>query len=449
MTDDATTASSNFLVDLAWRGLLHTSTDLGALAEAMATGPLTLYSGYDPTAPSLHVGHLVPLLLMRRFQLAGHRPLALVGSATGLIGDPSGRSTERPLLDVDTVKDWVDRLGSQLSRFLSFESAPNPAQMVSNLDWTAPLSALEFLRDIGKHFSVNQMLAKDSVASRLGGEGLSFTEFSYQLLQAHDYLQLFRTYDCRLQIGGSDQWGNITAGLDLIRKVEGVRSGSVHAITVPLVTKSDGTKFGKSAGGALWLDPTMTSPYAWYQFWLNTDDRDVPGFLRLFSFKSRSEIEALDAEQAKRPAGRPGQHALAEELTTLVHGEHNLASATAASQALFGQGDLAALNEDVLAAALTEAGLVAVSKTASVAELMVTSGLAAGRGAARRTIAEGGAYLNNARIVDAELVPSTADLLRGRYLVLRRGRRTVAGVEVVASPADTDGAAPKQPVELR
>jgi tyrosyl-tRNA synthetase len=422
---------ADILDDLAWRGLLAQSTDLDELRALLAAGPVTLYCGFDPTAPSLHVGSLVQLLTLRRFQRAGHRPIGLVGGATGLIGDPSGKSDERTLNALDVVAGWVERIKGQVSRFLDFTD--DRALMVSNLDWTGPMSAIEFLRDIGKHFPVNRMLARETVKARLETSGMSYTEFSYVLLQSLDYLELYRRYGCRLQTGGSDQWGNLTAGVDLIRRVEG---GSAHALTTPLVTRADGTKFGKTAGGEnYWLDPELTSPYAFYQFWFNADDRDVGKYLKYFSFRSREEIEELEKETAERPAARAAQRALAAELTTLVHGEEECARVIAASRALFGQGSLADLDERTLAAALAEVPRAVVSATGdgglpAVADLLAQTGLVSSKSEARRAIAQGGAYLNNAKIAEADAVPGAGDLLHGRFLVLRRGKRSVGGVEV-------------------
>ena len=422
---------ADILDDLAWRGLLAQSTDLDELRALLAAGPVTLYCGFDPTAPSLHVGSLVQLLTLRRFQRAGHRPIGLVGGATGLIGDPSGKSDERTLNALDVVAGWVERIKGQVSRFLDFTD--DRALMVSNLDWTGPMSAIEFLRDIGKHFPVNRMLARETVKARLETSGMSYTEFSYVLLQSLDYLELYRRYGCRLQTGGSDQWGNLTAGVDLIRRVEG---GSAHALTTPLVTRADGTKFGKTAGGEnYWLDPELTSPYAFYQFWFNADDRDVGKYLKYFSFRSREEIEELEKETAERPAARAAQRALAAELTTLVHGEDECARVIAASRALFGQGSLADLDERTLAAALAEVPRAVVSATGdgglpAVADLLAQTGLVSSKSEARRAIAQGGAYLNNAKIAEADAVPGAGDLLHGRFLVLRRGKRSVGGVEV-------------------
>ncbi|MEV0169275.1 tyrosyl-tRNA synthetase [Nonomuraea fuscirosea] len=419
---------TDILDDLAWRGLIAQSTDLDALRASMAEAPITVYSGFDPTAPSLHIGHFVPLLTLRRFQLAGHNPIGLVGGATGLIGDPSGRNTERSLNSSDIVAEWVDRLRGQVSRFLDFDAQPNPARLVSNLDWTGELSAIDFLRDIGKHFPVNRMLARESVSARLQGEGLSYTEFSYQILQSNDYLELYRRYGCTLQIGGSDQWGNITAGADLIRRVEG---GHVHVLTQPLITKADGTKFGKTAGGALWLDPEMTSPYAFYQYFLNTDDRDVIHYLKVFTFRSREEIEALEKAVAERPFAREAQRTLAEDLTELLHGRAELDAVVAASKALFGQGSLEDLPAATLGAALAEVPRAVVPELGTAfVDLLADSGLVESKSAARRAVKEGGAYLNNRKITDEAYVPGADDLLGGRYLVLRRGKKSIGGVEV-------------------
>lgn len=413
------------LDDLLWRDLIAHSTDLGALRDALAAGPIFYYCGFDPTAPSLHHGHLVQLLTLRRLQLGGHRPLALVGGATGLIGDPRPTS-ERQLNDVDVVAGWVEKIRRQIQPFLDFEG-PHAATVVNNLDWTAPLSAIEFLRDIGKHFRVNRMLAKEAVAARLESEaGISFTEFSYQILQANDFLQLHRRYGCMLQTGGSDQWGNLTAGTELIRRIDGA---SVHAFATPLLTKADGTKFGKTEGGALWLDPAMTSPYAFFQFWLNTDDRDVAGYLKVLSFRPREEIEELIAATLDRPQARAAQRALAEELTTLVHGADQLARVQAASAALFGGGSLAELDEQTLASALAEAPSVSVTDAAPPLVDLLATGLSLSKSDARRAVREGGAYLNNERVTDEAAMPAEGDWLHGRFLVLRRGKRSVAVVE--------------------
>lgn len=419
---------ADILDELEWRDVIAQTTDIDALRKALADGPVTVYAGFDPTAPSLHVGNLATLLILTRFQRAGHRPIGLVGGATGLIGDPSGRSTERALNSSDIVAEWVARIRVQVEKFLSFEEGPTAATLVSNLDWTANLSAIDFLRDVGKHFPVNRMLARESVSARLAGEGLSYTEFSYQILQANDYLELHRRHGCTLQLGGSDQWGNITAGVDLIRRVEGAH---VHALTGKLITKADGTKFGKTAGGAVWLDPALTSPYAFYQYWLNADDRDVVRFLKVFTFRTREEIDELEKAVTERPAAREAQRALAEDLTTLVHGSDELARVIAASRALFGQGSLAELDARTLESALAEVPkAVLPALGAPYVELLAQSGLVESKSAARRAVKEGGAYLNNTKITDEEYVPSADDLLHGRFLVLRRGKKTVGGVEV-------------------
>lgn len=424
---------THVLDDLQWRGLIALSTDLDALRAELSRGPVTFYCGFDPTAPSLHIGNLVQLLTMRRLQRAGNHPLALVGGATGLIGDPL-ETAERQLHPREQVAEWVARLRAQIAPFLDL-TGEFAATMVDNLDWTGGLTAIDFLRDVGKHFRVNRMIAKDAVSARLqSDEGISYTEFSYQVLQGMDYLELFRRYGCRLQTGGSDQWGNLTSGSDLIRRVTGE---SVHLIGTPLVTDAQGRKLGKSSGGGgLWLDPELTSPYALYQYFVNVEDTQVPTLLRTFTFLGREETEALEKEAAERPAARAAQRRLAEEVTRLVHGEREARQAVAASEALFGQGSLEELAPATLRAALAEAGLVSVpggpgGELPSVVELFVATGLTSGRNQARRTVAEGGAYVNNQRVTDAD-APVSADTLRhGRYLVLRRGRRTIAGVERV------------------
>lgn len=422
---------TDILDDLAWRDLIAQSTDQSELRALLAAGPVTLYCGFDPTAPSLHLGNLIQILTLRRFQRAGHRPIGVVGGATGLIGDPSGKSAERVLNTEETVAGWVERIRGQISRFLDFDDSPTGATMVSNLDWTGPMSVIEFLRDVGKHFPVNKMLARETVKARLESSGMSYTEFSYVLLQSMDYLELYRRYGCVLQTGGSDQWGNLTAGVDLIRRVEG---GSAHALTTPLLTKADGSKFGKTAGGeTYWLDPELTSPYAFYQFWINADDRDIENYLKVFSFKPREEIEQLLKDGSERPAARIPQRALAEEMTTLVHGADETTAAIAASKALFGQGELGELDERTLAAALSEVPRteVAPGDLPSVADLLAASGLCKSKSEARRAIAQGGAYVNNAKVESEDAVPSAEDLLHGRFLVLRRGKRNIGGVEVV------------------
>ena len=423
--------TSQLLADLEWRGLIAQTTDREELTKDLNSKPLKFYIGFDPTAPSLHVGNLVVILVMRRFQLAGHLPIALVGGATGLVGDPSGRNEERTLNDESVVEQWVGNIRSQLEKFLDFNSGKNAAVMANNLDWTKPVSALEFLRDIGKHFSVNQMLAKDSVSSRLESGGISYTEFSYQVLQAFDYLELYRRDNCRLQLGGSDQWGNIVAGLDLIRKVE---SGSAHAFTIPLMAKSDGSKFGKTAGGSVWLDSEMTSPYAFFQFWINTDDADVEKYLKVFSFKDRSEIERLIETVKINPGAREAQRELAREITSLVHGADQCAKVEAASLALFGQGDLSALDEKTLAAALSQLPKVSINKGEAFptwVDLLAATGVVDSKSAARRIVKENGAYLNNEKITGEDFAPTKADLIHGRFLVLRKGKRDLASVELI------------------
>jgi tyrosyl-tRNA synthetase len=420
----------HLLDDLKWRGLFSQSTDEEALREAMKK-PLTLYIGFDPTAPSLHVGNLVVLLALRRFQLAGHNPIALVGGATGLIGDPSGKSEERTLNTSDVVEQWVGRIKDQVSKFLDFKASPNPAIVVNNLDWTSPLSAIEFMRDIGKHFSVNQMLSKDSVSSRLESGGISYTEFSYQVLQSFDFLELYRRNKCTLQLGGSDQWGNIVGGLDLIRRVEG---GSGHALTIPLLAKADGTKFGKTAGGSIWLDPSMTSPYAFFQYWLNTDDKDVINFLKVFSFKSREDIESLEKTHLENPGAREAHRALARELTSLVHSQDICDRVEAAARALFGQGELSELDEATLSSALAELPRTTVKSGEAVptwVDLLAATGVVDSKSAARRIVKEGGAYLNNIKILAEDFAPSKTDFLCGKYAVLRKGKRDLAAVELI------------------
>ena len=421
-------SGADVLDELTWRGLIAHSTDLDALRRDLAAGPLTLYAGFDPTAASLHAGHLVQVLTLRRFQQAGHRPIVLAGGATGLIGDPR-EVGERVMYDVQTVADWTERIRRQLARFVEFGDGPTAAVAANNLEWTAPLSTVEFLRDIGKHFSVNVMLARDTVKARLAGAGISYTEFSYLLLQSLDYLELFRRHGCRLQIGGSDQWGNILGGVDLLRRVEGA---AVHAMTTPLITDAMGEKFGKSTGGgSLWLDPELTSPYAFYQYWINVDDRDVGSYLRFFTFLSRPAIEALDEATQERPKAREAQRRLAQEITSLVHGAAETERVEAASRALFGQGELGRLDEATLTAALSEAPHADVDgEMPGVADLFTLTGLDASKSAARRTVAEGGAYVNNVRVEDPDAAPAASDLLAGGWLVLRKGKRNLAGVRV-------------------
>ncbi len=418
------TVDPHLLDDLEWRGLIAHSTDLDALRAALTAGSVRFYVGFDPTAPSLHLGNLVQILTARRLQQAGHTPFALVGGATGMIGDPK-ESGERSLNTLDTVKDWVERVRAQIEPFLEF-SGENAATMVNNYDWTASLSTIDFLRDIGKHFPVNRMLARDVVKSRLEA-GISYTEFSYVLLQSMDFLELYRQYGVTLQFGGSDQWGNLTGGVELVRRAD---NGKAHAFATPLITKSDGTKYGKTEGGALWLDPEMMSPYAFHQFWLNVEDAKVGELLRVFTFLGREEIEDLEAQTAEKPFLRAGQKALADEVTTLVHGEAETMQAKAAAQALFGSGDLAELNAATLGAALREAGATRAPAGTPYVDLLVSTGLVKSKGDARRTISEGGAYLNNERVTDPDFVPDSSHLIAGTWLVLRRGKRNLAGVEI-------------------
>jgi tyrosyl-tRNA synthetase len=425
-TSDEGAPVTHILDELAWRGLVAQTTDERALREALSAGPVTVYCGFDPTAPSLHHGHLVQLVVLRHLQQAGHRVLPLVGGATGMIGDPR-MSGERVLNTKETVAGWVDRLRAQISRFLDF-GGENPATMVNNLDWTGGLTAIDFLRDVGKHYRLGTMLAKDTVARRLASEeGISFTEFSYQILQGLDFLELYRRNGCTLQTGGNDQWGNLLSGVELVRKAE---QATVHALTTPLITKADGTKFGKTEGGAVWLAPDMMTPYAFYQFWVNTDDADVVAYLRIFTFRSRDEVAELERAVAERPAAREAQRALAADVTTLVHGQDATDKVIAASQALFGRGSLADLDEATLEAAVAELPHAeAVGGIVAIVDLLVASGLVAGRGAGRRAIAEGGVSVNNTRVRDAEALLEPEQLLHGRWAVLRRGKRTLAVAE--------------------
>ncbi|WP_198652356.1 tyrosine--tRNA ligase [Nocardioides allogilvus] len=419
-------STPNVLDELVWRGLVAHSTDPAELREALGAGSVRFYVGFDPTAPSLHMGNLVQLITARRLQDAGHTPYILVGGATGMIGDPKD-SGERSLNSLDIVKDWTERVRRQVSGFVVFDGA-NAATVVNNYDWTASMSVIDFLRDIGKHFPVNRMLARDTVKRRLES-GISYTEFSYVLLQSMDFLSLHREHGVTLQFGGSDQWGNITGGAELIRRAT---SGQAHAFATPLVTKADGTKYGKTEGGALWLDPEMMSPYAFHQFWLNVEDEKVVEMLKIFTFLTRDEIEDLEAQTAEKPFLRAAQKRLADEVTTLVHGADETEQAKAAASALFGGGDLHALSASTLAAALGEAGSASLKRDElpSVVDLFVEAGLAKSKGEARRTVSEGGAYLNNTRIEDPDLVPTEGDLLGGSWLVLRRGKKNFAGVEV-------------------
>lgn len=419
--------TNQLLADLEWRGAISQTTDRSELTKFLDSGQQSVYLGIDPTAPSIHLGNLVALTVLRRFQLAGHKPIALVGGATGLVGDPSGRNSERTLNDESVVSGWVERIHQQLEGFLDF-AGKNAATMANNLDWTAPVSALTFLRDIGKHFSVNQMLAKESVSARLESGGISYTEFSYQVLQAFDYLELNRRTGCGLQIGGSDQWGNIVAGVDLIRRVSGK---TAHALTIPLMTKADGTKFGKTAAGAIWLDPKMTSPYAFFQFFLNSDDRDVERLLKAFSFKSHAELENLFDSLKANPGAREAHRELAKEVTTLVHGEVECAKAESAAKALFGQSEIRELDLPTLESALQELPKTEIASGAAIPtwiELITATGVIESKSAAKRIIKEGGAYLNNQKISSEDFTPSSEDFLHGRYLLLRKGKRDLAAV---------------------
>jgi len=418
----------NIIDELTWRDLINQSTDLDSLREVTEAGPITLYCGFDPTGPSLHAGHLVPLLMLRRCQQAGHRPIVLAGGATGMIGDPRDVG-ERSMNSADTVADWSERISGQLSRFVSFEG-DNAALLLNNNDWTKDLTVISFLRDIGKHFPLNTMLSRDTVKRRLESDGISYTEFSYVLLQANDFVQLRRNYDCVLQVGGGDQWGNLVAGVDLNRRMDGE---SVHALTVPLVTDSEGQKFGKSTGGgSLWLDPEMTSPYTWYQYFINASDADVIRYLRWFTFLTAEELAELETEVAERPFRREAQRRLAREMTNLVHGEEATAAVELASQALFGRAELTDLDEKTLASAVSETEVLEVNggDDRSIVDLLVGTGLVDSRGAARRAIKEGGAYVNNVRIESEDWEPAAEDLLHGSWLVLRRGKKNFAGVKV-------------------
>ncbi len=419
------------LDDLVQRDLVANATDLGALREELAAGPITMYCGFDPTAPSLHMGNLAQIVTMMRFQRSGHRPLALAGGSTGLIGDPRP-SSERTLNPVDIVREWESHIKAQLEQFFEFEG-PQGCLLVNNFDWTKDVTAIDFLRDIGKHFSVNRMLDREAVSARLNSTGISYTEFSYQLLQSFDFLELYRRHGCTLQTGGSDQWGNITAGADLIRRVEGV---TVHALTTPLVTKADGTKFGKTETGTVWLSAELTSPYAFFQFWLNADDRDLPQLLNIFSLRPFPEVAQLLAASAERPQAREGQRALAREVTSLVHGAEAAEQAEAAAAALFGGGELRAINRQTLAAALLEAGLYEASRTdgalPSAIDLLLATGLSKSRSEARRTVAEGGVSVSNLKITDGDTPIDENLLIHNEFLVVRRGKKHMSGVRINA-----------------
>ena len=421
--------SNALLEDLEWRGLIAQSTDRKELESAL-TKPISLYLGVDPTAPSMHLGNLVVFLVLKRFQLAGHRPIALVGGATGLVGDPSGKNDERTLNEEKIVAEWVSKMRKQVEKILDFKDKEVSAKLVNNLDWTKSISALELLRDIGKHFSVNQMLAKDSVATRLSSSGISYTEFSYQVLQAYDYLELYRRDQCKLQIGGSDQWGNIVAGLDLIRKVDG---GSAYALTVPLLAKSDGSKFGKTASGAIWLDESMTSAYEFFQFWLNSDDADMPKLLKVFSMKSKAEIEELIEKVKTNPGAREAHRELAREMTAMIHGQVMAKSVEEAAKALFGQAEIGDLDLKTLDSALSQLPKTTIKKGdpyPTWVDLLAATGVVESKSAARRIVKEGGGYLNNKKVESEDFTPSKADLLHGKYLLLRKGKRDLAAVEV-------------------
>ena len=420
--------TNNIIDELQWRGLINQSTDLEQLREACEQ-PITLYCGFDPTGPSLHAGHLVPLLMLRRFQQAGHNPIVLAGGATGMIGDPRDVG-ERDMLADDQVAEWADRIINQLSRFVDFDGE-HAARLVNNNDWTKNLSVTQFLRDVGKHFSLNTMLARDTVKRRLDNDGISYTEFSYMLLQANDYVQLHNAYGCSLQIGGGDQWGNIVSGVDLNRRINGA---TVHALTVPLVTDADGNKFGKSTGGGkLWLDPEMTSPYAWYQYFINTADADVIRYLRWFTFLTQEELAELQQAVDERPHTRQAQRRLAQEMTNLVHGKDATRAVELAAQALFGRAELTELDEKTLAGALSETTIaeIGANDPRTIVDLLVATGLVESKKAARRAVNEGGAYVNNQRITSDEWQPTNEDLLHGRWLVLRRGKKNFAGVRIV------------------
>ena len=419
---------TDILTELGWRNLVAQYTP--ELPDELAKGSLTLYCGFDPTAPSLHMGNLAQIITMSRFQRMGHTPIALVGGATGLIGDPSGKNAERTLNTVDTVQEWVEGIRRQLEPYFDFSGA-NACIMSNNYEWTKSMDVLTYLRDIGKHFSVNRMLDKESVSARLNGAGISYTEFSYQILQSLDFLELYRKYNCTLQIGGSDQWGNITAGTDLVRRVE---SASVNGLTTPLVTKADGTKFGKTESGTVWLDPQLTSPYSFFQFWVNADDRDADTLLRTFTYRSQDEIEALAAATAERPHAREAQRTLAQDVTTLVHGAHAAAQAEAAAAALFGRGELQELDAATLDAAMREAPNAEVSlegEPVTVSELLVKCELVASNGAGRRAISEGGVSVNNVKVTDEGATVSADDFLHGQWLVLRRGKKAFGGIKRV------------------
>ncbi|MBC6794409.1 tyrosine--tRNA ligase [Corynebacterium sp. LK28] len=424
--------NKNIIDELQWRGLINQSTDLEALKEA-TQDPITLYCGFDPTGSSLHAGHLVPLIMLKRFQQFGHRPITLAGGATGMIGDPRDVG-ERSMLSEEQIGENMVAIKKQLEAFVDFtgeSDVDSPAVMVNNADWISQMNVIEYLRDVGKNFSLNTMLDRDTVKRRLESDGISYTEFSYMLLQANDYVHLHNEYDCVLQIGGGDQWGNIVSGVDLNRRVNGAK---VHGLTVPLVTDAEGNKFGKSTGGGkLWLDPQLTSPYSWYQYFINAGDTVVIDYLRWFTFLSQEEIAELERKVAEEPFKREAQRVLAREMTTLVHGAAATEAVELAAQALFGKAELQDLDEATLSSALQETEVAEVGPDATILDLLVESGLEKSKGAARRTVGEGGAYVNNQRIEDIEWSPSADDLLHGSWLVLRKGKKRFAGARVGAS----------------
>ena len=424
------TNNTNIVDELEWRGLINQSTDLEALKEA-TENPISLYCGFDPTGSSLHAGHLVPLIMLKRFQQFGHRPIALAGGATGMIGDPRDVG-ERSMLTEEQIAENMQMIKTQLESFVDFtdeSDVSSPAVMVNNADWISQINVIEYLRDIGKNFSLNTMLDRDTVKRRLESDGISYTEFSYMLLQANDFVHLHNEYDCVLQIGGGDQWGNIVSGVDLNRRVNGAK---VHGLTVPLVTDAEGNKFGKSTGGGkLWLDPQLTSPYSWYQYFINAGDAVVIGYLRWFTFLTQEEIADLERKVEEEPYKREAQRVLAREMTTLVHGAQATEAVELASQALFGKAELQDLDEATLSSALQETEVAEVSSDATILDLLVGAGLEKSKGAARRTVGEGGAYVNNQRIEDIEWSPSSQDLLHGSWLVLRKGKKRFAGARVV------------------
>jgi tyrosyl-tRNA synthetase len=419
---------SNIWQDLQWRGLIAQSTDEKVLADLLNNQSITFYIGFDPTAPSLHLGNLMQILLAKRLQLAGHKPLALVGGATGLIGDPKDTG-ERNLNEEETVITWTENIAKQLVKYFDF-FGDNKCDVVNNFDWTSKIDAISLLRDLGKHFSINRMLEREAVSARLNASGISYTEFSYAILQANDYLELFNKHNCVLQTGGSDQWGNITAGVDLVRRV---KSKTVHALTTPLMVKADGTKFGKTEAGTVWLSPELTSPYSFYQFWLNTDDRDIATLLKYFSFASKEVIEDLIEKVRTDASSRSAQKYLAQELTTLVHSKEQCEQVILASQALFGQGELKDIDKNILVAALSEAGLTKIKLTTempNILDILQQTNLCESKSAAKRTVEEGGAYINNVRISDLNWTPTKTDLIHGSLLVVRRGKKVMAGVEI-------------------